>query len=221
MKKFFKHIQELNFKSIYFNFKYLPFSQAIKMPIMISNKVYLRTMAGRIILDCPIKRGIIKIGYGDVGIFDDKKSRSIWEVSGEVVFKGKCSIGHGSKISVGKSGKLTLGDNFEITAESSIISFSEIQIGKDCLISWDALIMDTDFHKIKDENNNLLNPPKPIIIGDKVWIACRCTIMKNAVIPSGCVIGANSVLGKALEKKNSLYAGNPCRFIKENITWES
>lgn len=221
MKKHLKFLLQLNLKTIYFNLKYLPFKQAIKLPILVSNKVYLRETSGKIIIDCPIKTGLIQFGYGKVGIFDNKKSRSIWEVSGTVIFKGKCHIGNGSKISVGSSGKLVIGQNFKISAETSIVAFSEIQIGNNCLLSWDILVMDTDFHKLKDELGNIINTPSPIIIGDKVWIGCRCLVLKGTVIPNNCVIGADSVVSKVLEKDNCLSVGSPCNLIKEDISWEN
>jgi len=79
--------------------------------------------------------------------------------------------------------------------------------------------MDTDFHKIKDKSGNILNPSAPIIIGNNVWIACRCLILKGATIPNGSVIGANSFVGKSLEKENAVYGGHPARILKEEITW--
>jgi NDP-sugar pyrophosphorylase family protein len=220
MKKYLKFLLRLNFKTIYFNLKYLPLKQAIKLPILLSNKVYLKVTAGQIKIDCPITTGLIHFGYGDVGIFDNKKSRSIWEVSGTVIFKGKCRIGHGSKILVGSSGTVIFGENFEITAETSIVSFSEIKFGNNCLLSWDILVMDTDFHTIKDEFGTIFNEPRPIIIGDKVWIGCRCLVLKGAIVPNNCVIGADSIVNKNLEKDNCLYVGSPCKMIKENISWE-
>jgi len=219
MKKHLKFLLRLNFKTIYFNLKYLPFRQAVKLPILISNKVYLRVMSGKLIIDSPIRTGLIQFGYGNVGIFDKKKSRSIWEVSGTVIFKGKCNIGHGSKISVGSSGKLILGENFVITAETSIVAFTEIRFGNNCLLSWDILVMDTDFHKLKDEFGNIINKPRPIIIGDRIWIGCRCLILKGSIIPNNCVIGADSIVSRELENENCLYVGSPCKMVKENISW--
>lgn len=144
-------------------------------------------------------------------------SRSIWQVSGTVIFKGKASIGHGSKLSVG--GTLILGNGFTITAESSIVASERIEFGKNCLVSWDILVMDTDFHDVKDNSGNILNPPAPIIIGNKVWIGCRCLVLKGSTIPNNCVIGANSLISKKLEKENVLYGGQPVRALKEEITW--
>ncbi|MDE1192042.1 MAG: acyltransferase [Arachidicoccus sp.] len=221
MKRFLNFVLKINFKTFYFNFKYLPLKQAVKLPIFISRKVYLKNSSGKIIIDAiAIRTGLIQFGYGEVGIFDNKKSRSIWDVSGIVIFKGICRIGHGSKISVGKNGKLTLGNNFVISAETSIVSHMEIVFGNNCLLSWDILIMDTDFHKIKDKQENIINAPKPIIIGENVWVGCRCLILKGTIIANHSVIGANSIVSKSLEYSHGLYAGNPCKLIKENISWE-
>jgi len=214
-----KVLSRQNFKTIYFNFKYLPFKQAIRIPIKVSKRVYLWHTGGQIILDCPIKSEMIQIGYGGVGIFDREVSRSIWQVSGTVIFRGSARIGHGSKLSVG--GTLILGNGFNITAESSIVATNRIEFGENCLLSWDILIMDTDFHKVKDKSENILNPSAPIIIGNKVWIGCRCLILKGTTIPENCVIGANSFVGKRLEKENAVYGGQPVRLLKEEIIWSS
>ncbi|MFN8356329.1 MAG: hypothetical protein U0Y10_17870 [Spirosomataceae bacterium] len=216
-KKGFQALLKISFKTIYFNFKYLPLRQAIKLPIFVSKKVYFMNVGGKIIFDCPIKTGMVQIGYGEVGIFDRKVSRSIWKVSGSVIFKGKANIGHGSKLSVG--GTLILGNNFTITAESSIVASNKVEFGENCLLSWDILIMDTDFHKVKDKAENILNPSTPIIVGNKVWIGCRCLILKGAIIPDNCVIGANSFVSKQLEKENAIYGGQPARLLKEEIVW--
>ncbi|RBL93506.1 acyltransferase [Chitinophaga flava] len=220
MNKYLKLLFQLNLKTIYFNFKYFPFSQAVKLPVWVSRRVYLRDLRGKIKFECPVKPGMVRLGYAGVGIFDHKKSRSIWEVRGEVIFRGKAVIGHGSKISVGENATLILGNNFTISAESTIVTTSKVQFGDNNLLSWDILVMDTDFHTIKNESGDVINEPKPIIVGDKVWIGCRCLILKGANIPSNCVIGANSVLSKELEKEKSLYAGNPIKHLKEEVIWD-
>lgn len=213
-------LKKINLKSIYFNFKYLPFKQALKLPILISNNVYLLKAKGKIQIQGKLQTGLIKIGFGEVGIFDSKRSRTIWEVQGEVIFKGKANIGHGSKICVGPTGVLELGNNFKISAESTIVAFKEVEIGNDCLLSWQILIMDTDFHKIVDVNTgSLLNPDKKITISDKVWIGCRCLILKGANIPSNSIIAANSIVTKKIEGANNIYGGDPISVLKENVTW--
>lgn len=222
MKKYLRLIKYLfqeNYKTIYFNFKYFPFSEAICFPVIVSKNVYLKRMKGTITFDCPIRYKIVSFGFGNVGIFDDKMSRSIWEVSGDVIFKGKTQLGHGSKISVGNNGVLVVGDNFKINAESTIVAHRKVEFGNDCLLSWDVLIMDSDFHSLQDQEGNKINESKPISIGDHVWIGCRTTILKGTEIPSNCVIGANTVLSRKLEKQCAVYAGSPAKIVKENIVW--
>lgn len=220
MKRSIKHLFRISLKTIYFNFRYLPFKQAISLPILISKNFYLRKALGKIILDCPVQTGLVRLGFGDCGIFDDKRSRSIWDVSGTVIFKGKTRIGHGTKISVGEGGVLVLGENFTVTAESSIVAYSEVCFGDNCLLSWDILIMDTDLHKVEDSTGTLINEPRPIRIGNDVWIGSRCLILKSSIIPDGSVIGANSTISKKLETENGIYVGNPVRCVKENIKWK-
>ena len=88
------------FNTLRLNFKYLPFCQAVRLPIWASRRVRIRKAGGKVTINCPIKTGMIRLGLDGVGIFDNKRSRSIWQVSGDVVFNGRCFIGHGSKLSV-------------------------------------------------------------------------------------------------------------------------
>ena len=172
-------------------------------------------------VELPAKKfaGMIKLGYGHVGIFDQHRSRGIWEVAGIVKFEGSAFLGHGSKLSIGNFGVLALGNNFTITAESSIICLKQVSFGNDCLLSWEVLIMDTDFHKIYSQEGNLLNTDKDIIIQDHVWIGTRCTILKGAEIASNCIVAATSLVTGKLNEQGCLYGGHPAKIIKENIVW--
>ncbi len=218
--QFLKLVWRANPKTLYFNFTYLPWQQAIRLPVWVSSKTYLLCTKGNIRIEGDIHSGMIRIGYGKIGIFDKKRSRSIWECMGSVIFKGPAEIGHGSKISVGGQGELTLGKQFTITAESTIIAYKEIRFGNNCLLSWDILVMDSDFHTIRDAQSHILNEPAPIIIGDSVWIGCRCLILKNTRIPSGSVVAANSFVNKQLSGENQLFGGNPLNILKQDISWD-
>jgi acetyltransferase-like isoleucine patch superfamily enzyme len=157
---------------------------------------------------------------GEVGIFDQIREKGIWENAGVITFDGKCNIGHGFRISVSKCGNIFLGNNFNLTAKSTIVSHHFIKFGYNCLISWDCLIMDTDFHNITDHFKNILNSPKPIIVEHDVWIGSRCTILKGAIVPYGSVLASSSVLSKKLSTPHCVYGGNPVSVLKSNISWE-
>lgn len=163
------------------------------------------------------KIGLIKLGFPGVGIFDGEKDKLIWQVSGNVTFKGTANLGQGSKISVGKKGNLTIGNNFNITANSSIVCHDNIKFGDDVLVSWENLFMDTDFHKISYPNQK---NRKGIFIGDGVWITCRNTILKGSFIGNNSVLSSGSILNKKIFGNNVLIGGNPPMVLKEGIKWE-
>ncbi|MEO3406430.1 acyltransferase [Mucilaginibacter sp. CAU 1740] len=220
MSKTLKLLSRVNLKSIIFNFKYFPFKTAIKLPVLISNNIYLHKMGGKVTINGPVKTALIQIGYGKVGISDFKRARGVWQVFGEVVFNGRAFIMHGCKINVGEKGTLTFGENFNMSTEVAIVAEKQITIGNNSGISWESLVMDTDFHHIFDENGQVFNHPKEVIIGDNVWVGCRCTILKGANLPDGSIIAAGSLVTKKLIGNNSIFGGNPMRVLKENITWQ-
>lgn len=212
-------MKHLNFKTLYFNFKYFPFVVAIKLPVFIARNIYLKTCEGSIELPERKTPGMIRIGFGDVGLFDKKYSRGIWAVNGKVRFNGNIVIGHGNKIIVGEQGTLTFGDNVNMTAESTIVCFHEIKIGNDCLISWDIEIMDTDFHEIYDKMNTVINPNKSVCINNHVWLGAGSKILKGTTISNDIVVAANTLVTDDLLHSGCIYGGHPVRILKENIQW--
>ncbi|WP_184547394.1 acyltransferase [Mucilaginibacter sp. FT3.2] len=219
MAQVLKLLQRVNIKSIIFNFKYFPFKTAIKLPVLISRNIFLHKMQGRVIINAPIKTALIQIGYGKIGISDFKRSRGIWEVYGDVVFNGRAFIMHGCKLNVGKDAQLIFGDQFEMSTECAIVAQKKIEIGNHSGISWESLVMDSDFHHIADENGVVFNHPKEIIIGNNVWVGCRCTILKGAVIPDGSIVAAGSLVTKKLSGEKSIFGGNPIKVLKSNVSW--
>jgi acetyltransferase-like isoleucine patch superfamily enzyme len=176
-------------------------------------------MKGRVIINGPIKTALVQIGYGSVAISDFKRSRGVWEVYGDVIFNGRAFIMHGCKIAVGKDAQLIFGDQFEMSTECAIVAQKKIVIGNHSGISWQSLVMDSDFHHIADEHGVVFNHPKEIIIGDKVWVGCKCTILKGAVIPNGSVVAACSLVTKKLSGDKCIFGGNPIKILKENVSW--
>jgi len=207
-------------KTVFFNLKYFGIRGLFILPVLVSRKVKYVNSGGKVKLEENLRFGIIRLGYSDVGIFDKRYHRTIWDVRGNVVFKGTARIGCGSKISVGSTGTLVLGDNFVITASSAIVCFSNVRFGDNCLLSWENLIIDNDFHNVIMKNGKTIGKSKDITVGNDVWISCRCTVLKGTVIPDNCVIGSNSLLNKVFEKPDCLYAGVPAKMIKEIEKWE-
>ncbi len=220
---FIKKFGKINFRSIFLNFYLLPFSQAIHFPISVARNVKITSLyRGGVRLNSKrLKPAMIQIGYCNVGTIDSHTATTVIQIErgGCIVFYDTAKIGCGSSISIGKNAIIECKGIFNVTAKSSFISKNKIAFGDNVLVSWDCLFMDTDFHKIIQENS-VVNKSKEIIVGNNTWICCRSTILKGAKIPDGSVIGAGSLFSSNFHEENCLYAGVPAKKIKENISWE-
>jgi acetyltransferase-like isoleucine patch superfamily enzyme len=205
-------------KTVLFNLRYFSLRQALCFPVIVSHRVWFARLGGKVVLRAA-RLGGVRIGFNRVGIFDQHRSRTIWEVSGVVEFAGSANIGHGSKISVLKDGHLRLGNNFTITAESTLIVEKKISVGDNVLISWDVQIMDTDFHAIRDATGLVVNPPKDVTIQDDVWIGCRALVLKGVTLPSGSIVAAGSIVTKSPDRENAILASAKQRIVKDGIFW--
>jgi acetyltransferase-like isoleucine patch superfamily enzyme len=207
-------------KTIYFNFRYLPFRQAKHIPILLSKKTFIKVEGGRVKIDCKeIKYAMIKFGINGEAAISDSKTRSSYVLQGALIFKGNADLGRGIRMIILPKGTLVFGKNFIITGKSSFRVYRNVTIGDDCLFSWDILIMDYDGHRIFDKDNAKINDSKPVIIGNHVWVGCRSTIWKGAIIPDNSVIGTGSLIAKELHQDSSIYV-NIGQIRKENIRWE-
>lgn len=205
--------------TIYFNFKYLPLSQAILLPIFLY-KVKLLKCKGTVIIDADyIKPGMIKLGVYTVSLYP--KGGNVWENhGGNVIFKGTCQIGNSSAISVGNKGNIVFGDNFKSTAALKLTSYCSVEFKENVRVAWDTIIMDTSFHKLKDINGNVKGTPyAPIAIGKSNWLPIRTLVLRGTKTPDYTIFGAGSVLHKDYSKNptHTIMAGNPLEVKVQNV----
>ncbi|THD79402.1 MAG: acyltransferase [Phenylobacterium sp.] len=95
----------------------------------------------------------------------------------------------------------------------------EVLIGRDCMFSWEIHMDVSDVHPIYDrETGERVNPPKPVVIGDRVWIGSRVLIMKGARIGDGTIVGAGSIVVGTLPA-DCIAAGSPAKALRKDVTW--
>lgn len=219
INKFFEQI--LSFpKSFYISLCFFTFKDAIKLPIFVRYNTILRSLRGKIIISGGVHYKMMMIGFTNIGIIDKSQRRTILELDGNIVLrKDNIFIGSGSRISIGKNATVVFEGIFNNTASMELIVTKSISFGHDVLISWDTLIMDTDFHSTIDTiTHDVSTRDKGITIGNNVWIGARSTILKGSHIPDGCVIACGAIVNKKTDTPNSLIAGNPSMVRKNNIT---
>ncbi len=204
--------------TIYFNFHYLPFRQAIKLPIWL-RKADLKKMRGRVVIDSDIiKTGMITMGFREVSIYPN--SGVMWENNGGTVFfKGTCCIGNASFLSFGKDTTVEFGNDFRNTAALKMVSYRGIKIGKCARIGWDSMIMDTNFHPIYDMERKVYRKASgKITIGDYNWFGTGCRVMHSVTTPERCIFGMGTVVTRNCEMKSyCVMGGSPVKILSENV----
>jgi len=118
---------------------------------------------------------------------------------------------------------LTIGDNstFENVHIALTEPYSEINIGEDCMFAYDIDIRTGDSHSIIDvTTGNRLNFAKSISIGNHVWVATHCIILKGAKVLDNSVVATGSCVTKSFNEECVIIAGSPGKVVKRGITWD-
>ncbi len=220
MHKIIKFIVGLP-KTLYVNFCSCPIYQAVKLPIWVNHRTKFKSLKGKIIFTKPVHSGMLKIGFGGSGTASFLPV--VIENHGTIYCGENVSFGGGCQVcTVSNESILKIDSDVSFTGECHIVAADNIFVGKGSLISWNTQIMDTDFHKIIDNNKEIIiNRSQAIEIGANVWICSRVNILKGTVISDNSVIASDSLLtGCILDKENSVYTGMPVKIIKKDISWK-
>lgn len=124
---------------------------------------------------------------------------------------------HGT-IEVHKNASLQIG-SCTVQSGAVIICAYKMTIGQGCLFSRMSYVSDSDHHRILNAEGEITNHPRETVIGDHVWVGVKATIMKGAKIKSGCVIGANSLVGGRI-KEHQFLMTEPSRVFSD-IYWST
>lgn len=203
--------------SFIFCLKYLPFRQAIKLPILVRN-IKLVQFKGTVEIDSPkISFGMIKLGFLDSRLWPD--DGIIWCVEGKVCFKGTAKIGAGSSIFVRNSGTLIFGDDFENTAKLKIMCCCLITIGKTVSVGWDGVIMDSSLHPLKQvDTKRAKKAYGPINIGDYNWFGLQCLIMHSVNTPLRCIFAGRTVVTRGGQyEPYCVHGGSPVKVLSRGV----
>lgn len=221
MGKIVKQVLHIAFlKTIWFNLRYFPLNDALKMPVIIAKGINVRyCYKGFCEIIMGVKTGILRFGFGDRNYNADVKG-SI-NIKGKLLLKGQGvhAFGPGVILNIGKNGVLTLGDNFTASARNTLSCSCSISVGDDNMWSFDNVIMDSDAHQLCDESDIIMNYNKPITFGNHVWLGCRNIVMKGTSIPDGCMVASGSKLSGIYTEQNAIITSHN-KVIKSNIRWK-
>lgn len=206
--------------SLYFCLRYLPFKQAIKVPILVRPFLKIGELhRGSIILEGSIYRAMVSWGFDGVEGRVIKRCYVSIHNGGKLILRGNTIFLKGTGIVI-DSAKISIGENFLCNCDSFLCATRHnITIGNDCLFGWNVQLNTTDGHATYV--NGILNEASaPITIGNHVWIGADNLIFKRSVIPDGCIVAQRSLVSKSFSKPCCLLAGIPAKVIRENVDWK-
>lgn len=209
-------------RTIWFNMRYLPLRQALRLPVWLAPNVRVKKMyRGGMVIDSACFNSS-HIGFHSADAVDCYGTHTVIcvEKGGKWLVDSDLHIGRGAIIHVKHGGTLSVGRNFAISGTTSIVCSDTISIGNDVQFSWNTLVMDSDAHMVFGEDGKLVNPSAPVHIGDKVWIAANNTILKKSFIGNNCVIAGNSLVNRRIEGNDQIIAGVPARAVRKISSWK-
>lgn len=205
-------------RSIWYNFKLLPFQQARKLPLLISHRTRVVDISGRLELNAEqLRIGLVKIGFVTYQGSDFRYDRTRLDLRGKLIVEGELTTGAGSSITITESGTMTVGDHCNIGPKSLVICNREITFGDRVRASWCCTFMDTDQHNLVDDGGQHTNPDRPIVMGDNVWIGCHTIVTKGTRLASNTTVGTGSVVHGTHEEACTVLAGNPAEVVKRGV----
>ncbi len=202
--------------SIYFNFHYLPFKQAIRLPFLFI-KPRFGALKGVVRIEGPVHTGMVMMGNQRTGLYPD--SGVMFENGGGVcVFKGMCRIGSASAISIGEHALLEIGNEVISNAALKLVCFNHVTIEDRVRLGWEVLMMDTGFHRLKNLDGEFSGKGvAPVVLAHDTWVSTRSMIMPGAGTSPFTVVAANSLLNKKFDETHVMLGGSPAKVIKRGV----
>lgn len=117
-------------------------------------------------------------------------------------------LNHKCIIQTGKPGAIIrIGNNCGFSG-CSIVADKEVIIGNNTTFGANAIVGDRDDHQ-----EIYASEPKPVHIGNHVWVGMNATIMKGVTIGDNAIIAAGAVVTKDVPA-GEIWGGVPAKFIK-------
>lgn len=209
-------------KTIQFNFRMLPWRDAIHLPIWLYGKMDISCSNGRIewINGKRCSMGAWHIGQTSCYIHGQNVSFGVTRLAIQGTLKlGRYGfIYNNTRVSVLPGALLSLGYEFLLNEQSKICAYNHIEIGDNVHISWECQVYDTDFHYVMIGDGKVHRNTSNVYIGEHSWICHNSTISKGGSCGKGCILAAHSLLNKDFsDNEYSLIAGVPSQIKKKNV----
>ncbi len=162
-----------------------------------------------IIHDDSLELGLNKIRASKTETLVRLHNNAVWDA------KGYCGLSYGTTVEVNDDAKLESG-YFTANSYSVLIVNKQITVGNDVMLGRNVIIYDSDFHTLYNKENI----SEPVVIGNHVWIATNCMVLKGVHIGDGSVVAACTVVKEDVPER--VIVGNSAKqkILSEGAEWK-
>lgn len=121
---------------------------------------------------------------------------------------GDCGFFPGVRLECWRDAVIRIGSGTYLNRNTEIVAALSVEIGRDCKIGRDVIVMDTDQHELAGRPLG-----QPVIIEDRVWIGARAIVLKGVRIGHDSIVGAGTIVTRSVPP-GSVVAGQPARIIR-------
>jgi len=118
----------------------------------------------------------------------------------------------------GTGARIHLGENSSISIDCWVAS--DTRIGDDVMMAPQVTILSNSHNFTRTDISMRAQgapPPRPVSIGNDVWIGTRAIILPGVRVGSHCIIGAGAVVTKDVPDW-AIVGGNPARVIRYRVS---
>jgi acetyltransferase-like isoleucine patch superfamily enzyme len=159
-----------------------------------------------------------KIRIGDNAVIDDNV---VLDAKGEkndgLRLGDNVYIGRNTILSC-KEGSIAIGDYTNISANCSLLSETEISLGRYCFLAGHCYLVAGGNHSFDDITRPIMFQPSlsrgGIRVGDDVWLGAGVIVLDGVSVGRGAVVGAGAVVNGPLPEY-SVAVGSPARVIRD------
>lgn len=114
---------------------------------------------------------------------------------------------------VGSMRNLEIGARTFLNCECYLETVGGVTIGEGCQFGPQVMIVTSHHARLPDGTVSRVAEPKPVFIGDRVWVGARAQILPGVRIADDVVIAAGAVVSRDCEVAG-VYAGVPARLVR-------
>lgn len=137
------------------------------------------------------------------------QNNAVWNV------KGYCGLSYGTTVEINENATF-VSDYFTCNSNSVLVINKKTTIGNDVMLGRNVVVYDSDFHSINGEET----VSEEVTIGNHVWVATNCVILKGVHIGNGSVIAAGTVVDKDVPECVVVANEDGQRILSNNAQWK-